>query len=290
MRALPPRVQVLYLGGNLLQTLNDAVCALERLNLLYLGGNRLKKLPAKLAQLTRLRTLNLHDNQLTALPPGIVEMKSLRQLSLRGNPLVTDFVEDMKPEPLSLMELCAREIKRINLRYCSKCLPAELCRYLDSGKCCSNPDCRGVYFTQGVRTVDFVDVCGKYRVPLMKYLCSHGCEETVRPPVPDAVALGHAAVHGLSVCRLLECGPAAASAAGGAGGGGGLCLCFPTATRTTNALPCASHGLPGRLQRDGGWERLPARCPRRARRARWARGPHGDTDRLRDPKDNRGPC
>jgi len=167
---------VLYLGGNLLRSIPQAVCTLARLTLLYLGGNRLKRLPVNLANLGLLRTLNLHDNQLQTLPPAIVAMRSLRQLSLRGNPLVTGFIEDMKPEPLSLLELCAREVKRLEIRYCVKCVPSALCQYLDSSQCCSNPACAGVYFTEGVKSVEFVDVCGKYRVPLMNYLCSHGCE------------------------------------------------------------------------------------------------------------------
>jgi hypothetical protein len=56
----------------------------------------------------------------------------------------------------------------------------ELSEFLDSSRCCSNPECGGVYFTHRVRTVDFVDFCGKYRIPLMKYLCS------THSPVSDA--------------------------------------------------------------------------------------------------------
>ena len=33
----------------------------------------------------------------------------------------------------------------------------------------------GVYFTSRVEHVKFVDFCGKYRLPLLQYLCSPTC-------------------------------------------------------------------------------------------------------------------
>ena len=33
----------------------------------------------------------------------------------------------------------------------------------------------GVYFTSHIEHVKFVDFCGKYRVPLLRYLCSPKC-------------------------------------------------------------------------------------------------------------------
>lgn len=35
----------------------------------------------------------------------------------------------------------------------------------------------GVYFSSRVETVKFVDFCGKYRVPLLQYLCSPHCRK-----------------------------------------------------------------------------------------------------------------
>lgn len=36
----------------------------------------------------------------------------------------------------------------------------------------------GVYFTSRVEHVKFVDFCGKYRLPLLQYLCSPQCRTT----------------------------------------------------------------------------------------------------------------
>jgi hypothetical protein len=35
-----------------------------------------------------------------------------------------------------------------------------------------------VYFTSRVEHVKFVDFCGKYRLPLLEYLCSPRCTST----------------------------------------------------------------------------------------------------------------
>lgn len=38
-----------------------------------------------------------------------------------------------------------------------------------------SPSSVGVYFDSCVRHIKFVDFCGKYRLPLMHYLCSPEC-------------------------------------------------------------------------------------------------------------------
>ena len=62
-----------------------------------------------------------------------------------------------------------------SLKYSERTLPAQLVEYLDTSNCCVNPRCRGVYFDSRVEHVKFVDFCGKYRIPLMQYICSSRC-------------------------------------------------------------------------------------------------------------------
>eukprot|EP00050_Salpingoeca_kvevrii_P011538 m.16134 g.16134 ORF g.16134 m.16134 type:complete len:243 (-) comp3478_c1_seq1:141-869(-) len=162
----------LLLGGNQLATINPRIGNLTRLRVLYLGDNKIRALPSTLSALVHLEVLNLHNNGLTMLPREVLGLTALRQLSLRGNPLVTDFIHELPQSPMSLREMCARTIKNLNIPYRREALPASLRVYLDSARHCSNPACAGVYFAQGVKSVEFVDFCGKYRVPLMKYLCS----------------------------------------------------------------------------------------------------------------------
>lgn len=150
---------------------------LSRLQRLVLSDNQITKLPWELKQLTHLRSLSLHNNQLQMLPKEIIELTNLTELSLRGNPLVVRFVREMPHNVPTLLELSGRCIKKCNLHYNPTTIPRSLVRYLNHARTCDNPLCAGVYFTSHVQCVKFVDFCGKYRVPLLQYLCSGSCSE-----------------------------------------------------------------------------------------------------------------
>lgn len=192
-----PRLQCLYLGANVINTLPPQVENMAKLEILYLGGNRLSSLPVELGHVTslvslvlsdnqltslprsltnlhRLQSLSLHNNQLATLPPDIIRLP-LVELSLRNNPLVVKFVEELTYDAPSLLELAGRCVKLHHVSYSAADIPASLVHYLDSAQSCVNPRCNGVYFTSRVEHVKFVDFCGKYRLPLMQYLCSPHC-------------------------------------------------------------------------------------------------------------------
>ncbi|XP_065344033.1 leucine-rich repeat-containing protein 58 [Cloeon dipterum] len=189
-------LKYLYMGGNVLESLPSAIDKLENLQILYLGGNqlvevphtlgnmltltalvlcdnKLRALPQCIAQLENLRSLLLHKNQLRTLPQEIVGLRGLRELSLRDNPLVVRFVRDMAQQVPTLRELAARVVSSNRLPYST--LPLTLKKYLDTAHHCVNPMCQGVFFDSRVEHVKFVDFCGKYRVPLLHYLCSQRC-------------------------------------------------------------------------------------------------------------------
>lgn len=169
------KLEVLYLGGNRLQELPAGLGSLGQLQSLVLSGNRLVALPPSLSCLHRLRSLALHDNLLTTLPPCLVRLQNLVELSLRGNPLVVRFVRDLTYEPPRLRELAARCVKIHRLPCGEGELPPALLAYLDTARRCVNPRCKGVYFDARVEHIKFVDFCGKYRLPLLQYLCSAQC-------------------------------------------------------------------------------------------------------------------
>lgn len=121
------------------------------------------------------------------------------QLSLRDNPLVVRFVRDLTYNPPTLLELSGRVIKSNCVPYNTWEIPRHLATYLGSAHQCVNPKCQGiykcrifkyvtrlynkrlcfyfpgVYFDSRVEHVKFVDFCGKYRIPLLQYLCSPNC-------------------------------------------------------------------------------------------------------------------
>jgi len=167
-------LEILYLGGNRLEELPYEMGLLSSLVALILCDNKLLSLPSSLSRLRRLQSLSLHNNQLSTLPPEIVTL-DLTELSLRNNPLVMRFVEEMVFQPPTLLELAGRTVKTRRVPYMEEDLPRNLFEYLNSAHSCVNPKCKGVYFTQRVEHVKFVDFCGKYRLPLMEYLCSPRC-------------------------------------------------------------------------------------------------------------------
>lgn len=174
-------LEVLYLGGNLLTEIPSEVGCLSELNTLALCDNKLHTLPRSLIHLRKLRSLSLHNNQLSTLPPEIVSL-DLVELSLRNNPLVVRFVKDLVCDPPSLLELAGRTIKYEKLNYGQEDIPENLQNYLESAKSCVNPKCKGVYFSSRCENVKFVDFCGKYRLPLLQYLCTPRCS-TAKPSV-----------------------------------------------------------------------------------------------------------
>ncbi|XP_047670889.1 leucine-rich repeat-containing protein 58 [Tachysurus fulvidraco] len=181
LKHIPPDIdsltslELLYLGGNMISSIPVELANLPVLSYLALCDNRIQSIPPQFTRLHSLRSLSLHNNLLTYLPREILSLVQLQELSLRGNPLVVRFIKDMTYDPPSLLEMAGRTIKTRNLRYSEQDLPADLVRYLDLASKCPNPKCGGVYFDSCVRHIKFVDFCGKYRLPLMHYLCSPEC-------------------------------------------------------------------------------------------------------------------
>ncbi|KAL4229287.1 Leucine-rich repeat-containing protein 58 [Mactra antiquata] len=171
------QLETLYLGGNCLTDVPAELGSLHRLSSLVLCDNQLHSLPPTFIHLRKLRSLSLHNNMLSTLPQEIVAL-NLTELSLRNNPLVVRFVQDLSFDPPSLMELAGRVIKVEKVKYTASDLPLNLVNYLTSAQRCVNPKCKGVYFSSKVENVKFVDFCGKYRLPLLQYLCSPTCTYT----------------------------------------------------------------------------------------------------------------
>ncbi|KAL1489573.1 hypothetical protein ABEB36_013525 [Hypothenemus hampei] len=179
-------LQVLSIGGNKITEVPPSLGALTNLQCVVLSHNQIESLPAAIANLHSLKTLLLHKNRLRALPPEMIALKNLSELSLRDNPLVVRFVSLITHEPPSLLELSARVIKLYNIEVGRHEIPITLFHYLNSAHRCVNPYCKGVYFDNRVEHIKFVDFCGKYRIPLLQYLCSSKCattnlEEDLRP-------------------------------------------------------------------------------------------------------------
>jgi len=133
----------------------------------------MQAVPVEIGDLTNLISLQLHQNKINYLPKCIVELASLETLSLRGNPLISRFVRDLTYSPSSLVELAGRVVVQSKLD--SSQLPAQLKQRIGSAKCCPNPACAGVYFDNQYKQIKFADFCGRYRMPLLQFLCKPSC-------------------------------------------------------------------------------------------------------------------
>ncbi|CAH0400091.1 unnamed protein product [Chilo suppressalis] len=168
-------LQILSIGANQITDVPDTVGRLVGLQALVLSDNLIEQLPASIANLKQLRSLLLHKNRLKTLPTQIIKLTCLTELSLRENPLVSRFVRDMTLEPPTLLELAGRTTKLHAIPINVGDIPKTLIEYLNAAQCCVNPKCKGVYFDNRVEQIKFVDFCGKYRIPLLQYLCSSKC-------------------------------------------------------------------------------------------------------------------
>jgi len=171
------RLKLLYLGGNQLEYLPKEIGELSCMQVLLLSDNKLRGLPCSLSNLSKLKCLHLHKNKLTTLPNDLIHIRSLSELSLRENPLVMSFIRDMEYQPASLLELAARTVTSRKIPYTASDLPISLSEFLNQSHECVNPSCSGVFFSHKVEHVKFSDFCGKYKIPLLQYLCSPKCRE-----------------------------------------------------------------------------------------------------------------
>merc|ERR1711953_357657 len=163
----------LYLGNNRLTNIPPQISQIHGLKILSLANNHMQAVPVEIGDLTNLISLQLHQNKINYLPKCIVELASLETLSLRGNPLISRFVRDLTYSPSSLVELAGRVVVRSKPD--SSQLPAQLKQRIGSAKCCPNPACAGVYFDNQYKQIKFADFCGRYRMPLLQFLCSPNC-------------------------------------------------------------------------------------------------------------------
>eukprot|EP01062_Namystynia_karyoxenos_P073707 TRINITY_DN70521_c0_g1_i1.p1 TRINITY_DN70521_c0_g1~~TRINITY_DN70521_c0_g1_i1.p1 ORF type:complete len:308 (+),score=97.72 TRINITY_DN70521_c0_g1_i1:71-994(+) len=92
-----PRLRVLDLSANRLETLPESLFSLGRLEHLNVADNELAVLGdgEQVAQLKELRYLECERNRIVALPEELFAATKLNQLGLEGNPLTLEQLKDM---------------------------------------------------------------------------------------------------------------------------------------------------------------------------------------------------
>lgn len=86
-----PKLEVLNIEKNNLDTFPACICKLTTLKNLYLGRNEIKSIPECIGALQNLVTLDVWFNLISDLPQALTTMKNLRYMDLRGITYSNDF-------------------------------------------------------------------------------------------------------------------------------------------------------------------------------------------------------
>lgn len=154
---------------NQLQALTPCISYLEKLKILSLAYNQLQYLPNHISGLSSLISLDLTRNPLKVLPAEISKLPYLRRIRLEDCPFKTDLVYSLKHDPPTLLEICARKIRKSENTAYQQQLPLHLSNYIQSAKSCTS--CHGPYYDSFVlrgRLMEKTDM----HIPLEYTLCS----------------------------------------------------------------------------------------------------------------------
>ncbi|KAG2231933.1 hypothetical protein BDF21DRAFT_369974 [Thamnidium elegans] len=157
----------LDISFNQLQELTPCISYLEKLKILSLAYNQLEYLPNHISGLSSLISLDLTRNPLKVLPAEISKLPYLRRIRLEDCPFKTDLVYSLKHDPPTLLEICARNIRKSSMN--QQNLPLHLSNYIQSAKSCTS--CHGPYYESFVlrgRLMEKTDM----HIPLEYTLCS----------------------------------------------------------------------------------------------------------------------
>ncbi|KAK3092859.1 hypothetical protein FSP39_007993 [Pinctada imbricata] len=179
-------LSLLDLCHNCLETLPLQICELESLVSLKVDHNKLQTLPPTIGRMKKLQFLSASNNCIRTLPASFMQLR-LETLDLFANEFLDDSnqqLTDISWNPPSLVECCARMIRKHKLPYDEEELHTHLCRYLDSARICW---CGAFCFENSVKytasmslktispTVSAVDTNGRTDIPVLSFLCSPQC-------------------------------------------------------------------------------------------------------------------
>ena len=153
---------------NELEELTPCIGHLERLKTLSLEFNQLSCLPVEISGLDSLVSIDLSRNPLQVLPAEISKLPYLRRIRLDDCPFNTNIEYSLKHNAPSLVEICARIIKRKEIKT-KQVLPDHMDEYVQSAKSCTF--CNGPYYQSYVLRGRLMEKT-EMHIPLQYTLCS----------------------------------------------------------------------------------------------------------------------
>jgi hypothetical protein len=163
------KLKALNVGHNKLVELPSSIGQLPKLVIIIANNNNLISLPRELAHLTNLISLNISNNPLKYLPAEIASLSALRKLLTDDCPFEEEHTYELKHDPPSLLETCARIAVRSKLGIPNG-LADHLKEYLSRADTCSH--CKGPFFDSYVTRVRFIERRVRQAMVLKHTLCS----------------------------------------------------------------------------------------------------------------------
>ena len=109
------KLKALNVSNNRITCLPSSIGSLPKLVIVILNDNKLTEIPRELANLSGLISLNVSNNPLKAIPAEIGSLKSLRKLNADGCKFLEEIAYDLRHDPPSLFEICARAAVRAEI-------------------------------------------------------------------------------------------------------------------------------------------------------------------------------
>lgn len=162
------KLVALNVAHNNMTALPSAIGLLPKLAVLIVNDNKLTSIPREVANLQGLISLNVSNNPLRVLPAEIGTLKSLQKLTADGCEFESEFTHQLKHDPPSLFEYCARAAVRAEMP-----IPAHISEhikeYLAQVQTCSF--CGGPYFQSYVTRGRFIERTARQQIALEYKLC-----------------------------------------------------------------------------------------------------------------------
>lgn len=163
------KLKALNVSQNKLVQLPPSIGNLPKLVIIIANNNNLKSLPRELKKLVHLVSLDVSQNPLTSLPAEIATLKSLRKLLTEDCPFEENYEYDLRNDPPSLFETCARIAIKSETNIPNQ-LPSHIKEYLSRADKCSY--CEGPFFDTYVTRVRFIERRARQSMALEYTLCS----------------------------------------------------------------------------------------------------------------------
>ncbi|GAA5805162.1 hypothetical protein HPULCUR_010675 [Helicostylum pulchrum] len=163
------KLKALNVSQNKLVQLPPSIGNLPKLVIIIANNNNLKSLPRELKKLVHLVSLDVSHNPLKYLPAEIATLKSLRKLLTDECPFEETYDYDLRNDPPSLFETCARIAVKSQTNIPNQ-LADHIKEYLARADRCSY--CDGPFFDTYVTRVRFIERRARQPMALQYTLCS----------------------------------------------------------------------------------------------------------------------